>query len=125
MDVPADRKYTKSHEWHKLQDDLVVIGISEHAVTELTDITYVDLPKPGTKVTAGEPFGEIESVKATSELFSGISGEVTQVNETLASDPGLLNRDPYDSGWLIKVRPLDISELDKLMPAEAYQGTLA
>ena len=124
MDIPTDRKYRSTHEWHKRERSLVVIGITEHAVTELTDVTYVDLPEVASLVTAGEAFGEIESVKATSQLFTAVTGEVAEVNGALADDPGLVNRDPYGEGWLIKVRPSKISEPDNLMSAEAYAASL-
>ena len=95
MSVPNDRRYLQSHEWHLPQGDVVTIGITQIAADELTDITFVQLPKVGTKIQANKPFGEIESVKATSELYSGVAGEVTAVNADLAKNPGLINRDPH------------------------------
>jgi glycine cleavage system H protein len=111
MSAPNDRKYLETHEWHKPEGETVTIGITQFAADELTDITYVKLPKVGSKVTAGQPFGEIESVKATSDLYSGISGEVVAVNDSLNNDPGLVNRDSYGAGWMIKVRPSNPVEL--------------
>lgn len=121
MNVPTDRKYSKSHEWFKPQGDLVTIGITQFAADELTDITFVDLPKVGGSITAGSPFGEVESVKATSDLMTLIGGEVVEVNGLLADQPGLVNSDPYNSGWMIKVRATDPTLLNGLMDAPAYQ----
>jgi glycine cleavage system H protein len=115
--VPTDRKYLESHEWHKTEGDSVTIGITQIAADELTDITYVDLPKVGKKVSAGGAFGVIESVKATSDLYSGVTGEVVAVNEALKSDPGLVNRDPHGAGWMVKVKG---TAGDKLLSADDY-----
>src|SRR5687768_10466364 len=104
MPAPTDRKYLESHEWHKVNGDVVTIGITQFAADELTDITFVDLPSVGDKVTANKPFGEVESVKATSDLYSGVSGTVIEVNEALSSNPGLVNSDPYAGAWMIKVK---------------------
>ena len=120
MSPPKDRKYLESHEWHKAAGDTVTIGITQMAADELTDITFVKLPKVGAKVSAGQPFGEIESVKATSDLYSGVSGEVTAVNKALDKDPGTVNRDPYEAGWMIKVRASNPRELDKLLSLDDY-----
>lgn len=124
MDIPADRRYAGTHEWHKLDGDMVVIGLSQHAVNELTDITYVEFPDVGQAVAPGQAFGEIESVKATSELCSAVAGEVVEINDAVTDDPAVVNRDPYGRGWLIKVKCSDLSVLDALMSAEAYQDTL-
>src|SRR5688572_1585601 len=120
MSTPNDRKYLVSHEWHKLDGDTVTIGITQFAADELTDVTYVALPKVGTKLTAGGRLGEIESVKATSDLYSGITGEVTAVNDALTKDPGLVNRDPYEGAWMVKVKPSNPKELDALLPLDEY-----
>jgi glycine cleavage system H protein len=120
MSVPNDRKYLTTHEWHKLDGDTVTIGITQIAADELTDVTYVALPKVGEKVTANQRFGEIESVKATSDLYSGLSGTVTAVNAELSSNPGLVNSDPYNAGWMIKLKPSNSAEMDKLLPADEY-----
>lgn len=120
MSAPSDRKYLQSHEWHKADGDTVTIGITQFAADELTDVTYVKLPEVGETVTAGETFGEIESVKATSDLYSGVSGEVTAVNDQLVSDPGLVNRDPHGEGWMIKVKVTNAEELNKLLSHEDY-----
>src|SRR6185436_11091511 len=107
MSAPKDLRYLQTHEWHRLEGDTVTIGITQFAADELTDITFVDLPKVGTKVEANKRFGEIESVKATSDLYSGISGTVTEVNSALSDNPGLVNRDPYGQAWMIKVKMSD------------------
>lgn len=122
--VPSDRKYTREHEWARVEGDLVRVGITAHAVDQLGDVTLVDLPKPGATVKAHERFGDIESVKAVSELFSPLSGEVVEVNEDLESTPERINESPYESGWMILVRPSDRSELDASMDAAAYQEYL-
>ena len=120
MSAPSDRKYLETHEWHKPEGQTITIGITQFAADELTDITYVKLPKLGSKLTAGQPFGEIESVKATSDLYSGVSGEVVAVNDALTTDPGLVNRDAYAGGWMIKIRPSNPADLQKLLSLEDY-----
>jgi glycine cleavage system H protein len=120
MSAPDDRKYLASHEWHKLDGNVVTIGITQFAADELTDITFVSLPKVGDKLTANGRFGEVESVKATSELYSGVSGTVAEINAALANDPGLVNRDPYAGGWMIKVKSANPGELDKLLSLKDY-----
>lgn len=120
MIVPDDRRYLKSHEWHKLEGDLCVIGITQHAADELTDVTYVSLPAAGKPVTAGKPFGEIESVKATSDLYCGVSGTVVEVNAKLANAPDLVNKDPFGGGWMIKVRLADPKQHAGLLSASDY-----
>ena len=120
MPAPADRRYAPTHEWHKLQDGVVLVGISQFAVDELTDITYVDVTHTEGPVKAGQAFGEIESVKATSDLYIGIDGEVIAINEEVIDNPALINEDPYEKGWLIKVKPADLRQLDALMSAEEY-----
>lgn len=121
MASPDDRRYLKSHEWHKLEaDGLVTIGISKFAVEELTDITFVDLPRGDGEIAAGETFGEVESVKATSELYCGIDGTIEAVNQAVLDQPELLNDDSYEQGWMIKVRPSDPAQLEKLMGSAEY-----
>ena len=113
--------YSESHEWVKVEGDLAVIGISDFAQSEMGDITYVDLPAEGDEVQAGEEFGALESVKASSELYSPVSGTIEAVNEELEGAPEKVNEDPYGS-WIIKVRLSDPSELEGLMDAAAYAG---
>jgi len=125
MAVPNDRKYSQTHEWFKVDGDVVTIGITQFAADELTDITFVDLPAVGTHVEGGQHFGEIESVKATSELYCAISGEVVEVNQRLTDEPGLVNTDPLGAGWMIKVRAADLSPLQKLLDGPAYEKMIA
>jgi glycine cleavage system H protein len=119
MSAPTDRRYSSSHEWHKLDGDIVTIGITRFAVDELTDVTYVDLPSVGKKIDAGKRFGEIESVKATSELYSAVAGEVVETNEALKADPSLVNQDPYGKGWMIKIKTT-AADLSNLIDGAAY-----
>ena len=117
MATPADRKYTKEHEW--VTED-GTIGITDYAQDQLGDIVFVDLPPVGTKVAYMQKFGEIESVKAVSELFSPVSGEITERNEALTDNPQWVNDSPYDEGWMLKVTLSNPGELDNLMSAEEY-----
>lgn len=125
MGVPNDRRYLKSHEWHKLDGDICTIGITKFAADELTDITYVSLPKVGKELAAGKPLGEIESVKATSDLYTGVSGVVTEVNGKLGDAPELVNNDSFGDGWLVKVKLSDPSQVEKLMTAQQYDAQIA
>ncbi len=123
MSSPDDRRYAESHEWHKADGDEVVIGISQFAVEELTDITYLEITAEG-QINAGDPIGEIESVKATSELYIGIGGELVAVNQKVIDGPELINEDPYDRGWILRIRPSDPGELDALLSAADYDAKL-
>ncbi len=120
--IPEHLLYTEEHEFvHKNDaDDVVEIGITDYAQGELGDVVYVDLPKAGTRFSRMEPFGTIEAVKAVSELYSPVSGEVVEVNDALEGDPSLVNKDPYGAGWMIRVRVSKPSELDGLMGSEEY-----
>jgi glycine cleavage system H protein len=120
MSAPTDRKYLETHEWHQASGDTVTIGITQFAADELTDITFVQLPKVGSKVEANKRFGEIESVKASSDLYTGVSGTVTEVNTSLSDNPGLVNRDPYGQAWMIKVKMSDPKQLERLLPVDEY-----
>jgi glycine cleavage system H protein len=120
MAAPDDRRYLESHEWHKLEGDTVTIGITQFAADELTDVTFVEFLKDSGPIKAGETFGEVESVKTTSELYSGVDGEIVETNQEVADSPGLINEDPFNRGWLIKVKPSDPAQLEKLMDASAY-----
>ncbi len=124
MSVPNDRRYLKSHEWHKLEGDTVTIGITQFAADELTDITYVSLPAVGKDLTAGKPFGEIESVKATSDLYAGVTGKVAAINTQLADHPELVNNDPFNTGWMIKIKTADAAALNKLLDGPQYDATI-
>jgi glycine cleavage system H protein len=118
---PADLKYTKDHEWARVEGNLVRIGITTYAVEQLGDVTLVDLPKTGTAMKATGHFGDIESVKAVSELFAPISGEIVEVNAALGDNPELVNAEPYGSGWMVLIKPSDPKDLDKLLDAPAYE----
>ena len=120
MSAPANLKYLQTHEWHRLDGDSVTLGITQFAADELTDVTYVDLPKVGTKLKANGRLGEIESVKATSDLYSGVSGTVTEVNAALAATPGLINSDPLGAGWMVRSKLDDPNELNQLLSADDY-----
>jgi glycine cleavage system H protein len=124
VSYPTDRRYLASHEWHKLEGAVCTIGITKFAADELTDITYVDLPAAGKEVAAGKPFGEIESVKATSELVCGVTGVITEINKKLAEAPELVNNDSYGAGWMVKVKVKDQVAFEKLLTAEAYAAQL-
>jgi len=123
--VPTDRRYLKSHEWHKLEGDVCTIGITKFAADELTDITYVSLPAVGRQVEAGKPFGEVESVKATSDLYAGVSGVITEVNAVLNDSPELVNDDAFGRGWMIRVRVSNPSEYARLLSPEEYERQTA
>jgi glycine cleavage system H protein len=125
MAVPADCKFTQTHEWFKVDGNTVTMGISQFAADELTDITYVELPDPGAEVQAGGSVGEIESVKATSEIYSAVPGKVVAKNDQLADAPELVNNDPFGEGWMLKIEASDLGPLDKLMDAAAYEKMIA
>jgi glycine cleavage system H protein len=124
MDTPNDRRYTSEHEWiltdDEAENDQVTIGISDFAQDQLGDIVYVELPDIGATLTAGKPFGIVESVKSVSDLFAPVSGEITARNAELEETPELVNQSPYRDGWMIKVRLADTAELDALLDADAY-----
>lgn len=117
---PTNRRYSESHEWFLLDGDTVTVGLTLHATEELTDITYVEMLPAGTEIAAGGSIGEVESVKTTAEVFCAVPGTITEVNEALASDPAMLNSDPFEAGWLVKLSVSDASNLDDLMDAAAY-----
>ncbi|HXK02871.1 MAG TPA: glycine cleavage system protein GcvH [Verrucomicrobiae bacterium] len=119
---PDNFRYTKEHEWVHAQGDSASVGISDHAQSELGDIVYVDLPKVGSKVEAGKSLGSVESVKAVSDIYSPVSGEVTEINETLATAPEKLNTDPHGEAWLVKIKLSAPAEIDGLMTAADYQA---
>ena len=117
---PAEFKYTKDHEWVRLSEGDAVVGITSYAQGQLGDVVYVELPAVGRAVAQGEVFGTIESVKAVSELYAPLSGEVTAVNETLSASPETVNKDPHGAAWIIKIKPSNAAELDALLDATAY-----
>lgn len=118
---PDDLKYTKEHEWLAVNGSVGTVGITHYAQSELGDIVYVELPATGSPVVAGEEFGTVESVKAVSEIFAPVSGEVMEVNATLAASPETINKDPYGDGWLLKIKLADAKDLDSLMTATEYR----
>jgi len=120
MAAPENRKYTRTHEWVLVEGDVVTLGITDHAQQELGDITYLELPDAGQSISAGEPFGVVESVKAASDIYSPLDGEVVERNDAAVDGPEVLNSSPYDEAWLIKVRLADPSQVDALMDPEAY-----
>jgi glycine cleavage system H protein len=119
---PQEFLYTKEHEWIRVDEEIGTIGITDYAQKELGDIVYVELPKPGEHVAANESFGTVESVKAVSEIYSPVSGEVTAVNAKLEQNPEMLNTDPHGEAWLIRVRLSNRSEIEKLMSADEYEA---
>ena len=124
-DIPADRRYRETHEWARPEDGTVRIGISEFAQAELGDVVFVELPEVGDALTVDESFGVVESIKAVSDLYAPVSGEVTAVNDALFDRPELLNESPFEEGWLLAVDPADEAELDALLDAEDYADQIA
>ncbi len=125
MNVPANLKYTKEHEWVKVDGDVATIGVTEYAQGELGDIVFVELPNVGSAVTQMGRFGTVEAVKAVSDLFSPLSGTVVEINAALDSDPMVINRDPYGEGWMIKVKVSSAAELTGLLAPEGYKQLLS
>ncbi|MBB3062104.1 glycine cleavage system protein GcvH [Microbulbifer rhizosphaerae] len=122
-EIRSELKYLSSHEWARLEEDgTVTVGISDHAQDALGDVVYVDTPEVGTNLAAGDEAGVVESVKAASDIYAPVSGEVVAVNEALEDAPETVNASPYDDGWFFRVKPSDPSELDKLLDAEAYRA---
>lgn len=124
MNFPSNLKYSKEHEWVRLEGEFAYIGISDHAQKELGDIVYVDITSVGQTLDANAVFGTVEAVKTVSDLFMPISGEIVEFNDALSSSPELVNSDPYGKGWMIKIKPKDLSEMNNLMDAEAYKAML-
>ena len=124
MSVPNDRKYAETHEWFLPEGTLITVGITQHAADELTDITFVQLPELGTRVGEGDPIGEVESVKATSEIFTAVSGTVVEINEALVEHPELINESAQEDGWIAKIKADSSRPLVDLMDAEAYESFL-
>lgn len=122
MAAPADLKFTMTHEWVRADGDVATIGIADYAQSELGDITYLELPEAGDTVSASEPLGVVESVKAASDIYSPFDGEVIERNEVVVESPDAVNSSPYDRAWLLKLRLSDPSQLDKLMSAEEYDA---
>jgi glycine cleavage system H protein len=121
MKIDSNARYLESHEWARKEADVIVIGISDKAQEELSDVVYIELPKVGSTVSKGKTFGVIESVKAASDMYSPMSGEVVEVNGALDNSPETVNSDPYGAGWLIKIKPSNPAEWDSLLNAADYQ----
>lgn len=124
---PSNLKYTKDHEWAKIEDNKVRVGITSYAVHQLGDVTLIDLVQPATKLQANDRFGDVESVKTVSELFAPCAGEIVDINAALESEPELVNQDPYEKGWMVVIAAADLASLSELMDAAAYEsyvGTL-
>ena len=124
MNHPSDLKYASTHEWARLEGDLVVTGISDHAQISLGDLVYVEMPEVGAQLTAGQQAGVVESVKTASDIHAPVDGEVVEINPALEDDPELVNTDPYGEGWIYKIRPARAADLDDLLTAEQYEDTL-
>jgi glycine cleavage system H protein len=125
MNIPADLRYCASHEWIRLEGDIATVGISDHAQAELTDVVFVELPSIGRKVDASDPTAVVESVKAASDIYAPIGGEVIEANDAVEADPSLVNTDPYGKGWIFKLRVKDPADAARLMDASAYQSHIA
>lgn len=119
--VPENLHYSKDHEWVRVEGDIAVVGITDHAQEQLGDVVYVELPKPGEEFAAHESFGSVESVKAVSEIFTPVSGKVTDSNQSLTDEPEKVNNDPYGEGWMIKITMSSSGEVDSLLTAAEYE----
>jgi len=122
MEFPKGLHYTKDHEWVRIEGDIAVVGITDYAQDSLGDIVFVELPQLGTEINIHDILGTVESVKAVSEIYSPISGAVDQINETLNTEPAIINKDPYGEGWIAKLTLKDVSELNQLMNADQYEA---
>jgi glycine cleavage system H protein len=125
VSVPTDRRYTKDHEWVRVDGDEATVGITAYAAEQLGDIVFVELPDPGRQVDQFAAFGVVESVKAVSDLFAPVAGEIVEGNQALGASPELVNSSPYDDGWMVKVRIADASQLDELLEPDAYDALIA
>jgi glycine cleavage system H protein len=121
VEIPKDMRYSKTHEWARTEKDLVRVGITDFAQTELSDIVFVELPKPGQEVTAGKEMGVVESVKSATDLYAPVSGTVVEVNDKLTKSPELINKSPHKDGWIVAIRPKNHKEMDALLDAAAYE----
>ncbi len=124
MNIPAELKYTREHEWIKIEGDTATVGITDFAQGELGDIVFVELPKVGESVMHMKPFGTIEAVKAVSDLFAPVSGKIVGVNQALEGDPMVINRDPYQGGWIIKIQISDKAQIEQLLNPSGYKKVL-
>ncbi len=124
MNIPADLKYTQDHEWIRVEGDIATVGVTDFAQGELGDIVFVEIETEGEELDKGETFGTVEAVKTVSDLFMPVGGEVAEVNEGLLDEPELVNKDPYEKGWMIKIKIAAAAELEGLISAEEYQKLL-
>jgi glycine cleavage system H protein len=125
MNVPEDLKFAETHEWIRIEGDIGTVGITDHAQAELTDIVFAEAPEVGARFSAKDPAAVVESVKAASDIYAPVSGEIVEANEALSDNPSLLNTDPYGAGWIFKIKVADASELDGLQNAAAYRAQIA
>lgn len=125
MEIPKDRRYTRTHEWVQLDGDIATVGVTDYAQNELGEITYAELPEAGTAIAKDESFGVVESVKAASDVYAPVTGEVVEANSAAADSPEVINSSPYSDAWLIKVRVEDTAQVEALMDAEAYEAFVA
>lgn len=125
MNFPANLQYTKDHEWIRIEGNIGVVGITDYAQGELGDVVFVELPAVGKKVEFGQSFGTVEAVKAVSDLYSPVTGEVTEVNKEIQDSPELVNKEPYERGWMIKVKLANAEEIKNLLDVEAYKKLIA
>ncbi|MBI4446726.1 MAG: glycine cleavage system protein GcvH [Acidobacteria bacterium] len=124
MNIPEELHYTREHEWILVEDDTGTVGVTDHAQKELGDVVFVELPQRGEEIGAGEPFGSIESVKAVSEIYSPVSGQILETNSALQETPDKINSDPYGDGWIVRLRLIDRSEIKGLLSAQDYEHYL-
>jgi glycine cleavage system H protein len=124
MNIPSDLRYNSSHEWVRLEGDIITVGITDHAQAELTDVVFVELPAVGRKVDHGDPTAVVESVKAASDIYAPLSGEITEANPEVEADPALVNTDHYGKGWIFKMRLNDAASVSQLMDAAAYAAMI-
>ena len=125
MNIPQELKYSKDHEWVRVEGNRVTVGITDYAQAQLGDVVFVELPEPGTEVAAGAGFSVVESVKAVSDIYAPVSGTVLEVNEALVDAPEIVNQSPYEEGWIVVLELADAAELDELLDSEAYEALLA
>ena len=121
MDLPQDLKYTKEHEWVKIDDNILMLGITDHAQSELGDIIFIEFPDLNQVISKDEPFGTIEAVKTVADLFAPVSGKIIEINQDLEDNPELVNSDPYGEGWIVKITDFDKSQLDALLDSNNYE----
>ncbi len=124
MNIPENLKYTKEHEWVKVEGEFAIVGITDYAQGELSDIVYVELPEVGTNLNKGDVITTLEAVKTVADVYSPVSGEIVEVNEKLADEPGLINQDPYGEGWIVKIKISNPDELNDLLGAEDYKKVI-